>query len=57
MQVCTILLYGKCRVGHCNGYVKFNFNGISLYTKIDSEWRRSATVSAYISKFILRYNY
>lgn len=38
------LLYIKCRVGHCNGSVKYESNDISLVqknTNNDSEWRWS----------------
>jgi hypothetical protein len=38
-KVGTALLNSKCQVGHINRSVKFKFNNISLYTKIDSERR------------------
>jgi len=42
----TAVIYSKCGMGHCNKYVKFEFNDIiSLYVKNDSE--RSCSVSLF----------
>jgi len=55
LQVGTII-HSKCRVGHCNGCIKFEFNDnniiVYLYMKNNSERRLSVT---YITKYILWY--
>ena len=35
----ALQLYSRCRLGHYNGCVKFEFNDRSLHTDIDSERR------------------
>jgi hypothetical protein len=54
----TALLYDRCRVGHCDGCVKFEFinKSSSLYTKNDFEQRRSSAYITIILFYVMFYD-